>query len=426
MLQLLDIDRFITNNKLKEVKNSKISNLGFDPESLWSVNIFGNPGSRERKNKFAYIQLKATVIHPVVYNMLKTSSESISRILDNKANYRLHNGIYVEDQKSGETGVAFVIKTLPHIDISSICKKEKVEVAQYLEKNKNLILIDKFIVIPAGYRDIDITKRDSVQVSSELNNLYKDVLYINSQLTGDETFDSILINKLQISLIKITDWMQNGLKGKKGVMRGAMLKKRLDYSSRLVLTTNQDIPLGCVGLPWHSALAIYEPLFTNYIYKKNPELLQSIAEYLHKPEVDFNDLLKFIQDVTIHPHIIPDDLKIKLVDAIKLITQDGVVVVKRDPVLSRNSWIAAQPLITEGRVVQLNALDLSPLGGDCDGDALPIIPLFTEEAKAEAKSKMNPRFSKTKWNDTMNNNKIVYNLSLDSAATIYSATKGPL
>ena len=55
---LLDINRFIIENKLKEVKNVKITSKGFDPQSIWSTEIFGQTTARSRKEIFAYIDLK--------------------------------------------------------------------------------------------------------------------------------------------------------------------------------------------------------------------------------------------------------------------------------------------------------------------------------------------------------------------------------
>lgn len=421
-LQLLDIEKIIQKNNYREVKNARLLGKGFDPESLWSVEIFGNLGSRDRKNRFGYIQLNTELIHPVVFNMLKVSSESISKIVDKKANFIVSDKQYIEDV-NGETGLAFLIRTLKDISIIKTCKKEKKDSAAFLEKNKNLILINKFLVIPAGYRDLDITKRDAMQVTSEVNNYYKDVMYINSQLTGEESLDNILIEKLQLALNRVVNWMQSQLKGKKGLMRGSMLKKRMDYSSRLVVSTSQEIPLGHIGIPFHTALAIYEPLFTHYVYKKDPAILEDIKNFLQKPDLDFNTFLKFINDFTVHPQILPEDLKVKLEHIANQIIKGQTILFKRDPVNRRNNWSASTPIITEGRVCVVNALEIQPLEGDFDGDTLEILPLFSKEAQAEAKEKMHPLYSKSKWQDTLNNNTIIYGFIHDALATIYRATK---
>ena len=88
----------------------------------------------------------------------------------------------------------------------------------------------------------------------------------------------------------------------------------------------------------------------------------------------------------------------------------------------RNNWTASTPIITEGRVATVNALEIVPLEGDHDGDTLEILPLFSKEAKQEAKEKMHPLYSKSKWQDTLNNNTIIFSFTLDALATIYRAT----
>ena len=329
-IQLLDINKFIEKYNCGEVNNYRIGNRGtFEIGSLWDERIFGNVGSRDRKNKFGYIQFKSTFIHPVIFNLLKVCSETTSKIIDKKKNYIVSNKEYIEDT-NGETGIAFLIRTLPEIDLTKMAKKEKVDNAVFLEANKSKLLIDKFIVIPAGYRDVDLSKKDAAQMMSEVNNIYKDILYINSQLSGEEYLDAILIDKLQYTLNKLITWLQLQLKGKKGILRGSMLKKRLDFSSRLVCVTDQNIPLGYVGIPWHTALAIYEPLFTYYCYKKNPAVLEAIGKFVQKDNLDFNDFNKFIKDFTVHPQIVPDDLREILQDAAKEVMKDQIVMYKRD------------------------------------------------------------------------------------------------
>lgn len=58
-----------------------------------------------------------------------------------------------------------------------------------------------------------------------------------------------------------------------------------------------------------------------------------------------------------------------------------------------------------------------------DGDTVEILPLFSKEAQNEAKEKMHPLYSKSKWQDTLNNNTIIYGFIHDALATIYRATK---
>lgn len=93
------------------------------------------------------------------------------------------------------------------------------------------------------------------------------------------------------------------------------------------------------------------------------------------------------------------------------------------PITHRNGWSCSHPIITKGQVVQVNSLDIDPLQGDFDGDTLEVLPLFTEEAKAEAKAKMSPLYSKSKWFDTQNNDHAIFNFKHDILATIFRATR---
>ena len=420
---LLDINRFIIENKLKEVKNVKITSKGFDPQSIWSTEIFGQTTARSRKEIFAYIDLKTKIINPNCYNMVKTCSENISRLLDRKFKYKIIDKVLKEDP-SGDNGLGFLVANFDNIDLLKNCKKDKLAAAQYIENNKSIIIIDKFLVIPAGYRDRDINTRNGIEMSSELNNCYRDIIYTCSKLSNIAEIDDILIESIQIAVNKTTKWFQDNMKGKRGILRGSMLKKRMDFSSRLIASTDQNIPIGYIGLPWHTVLALYEPLFTNYVYNKNPTILDDIKVFTQKPDMDFSDFKKFIEDFTALPQIVPDELRYKLEFIASEIIKDAQVLVKRDPCLMRNNWAAFNPIITEGRVAKVNALDIGPMDGDFDGDALCIVPVFTDEAKQEARQKMNVNYSKSKYYDTMNNTQTIYNLSLDSLATIYSATKG--
>ncbi len=57
------------------------------------------------------------------------------------------------------------------------------------------------------------------------------------------------------------------------------------------------------------------------------------------------------------------------------------------------------------------------------GDTIGVYPLFTKKANEEAKEQMNPRVTKSMWISPSNVSGVSYALKLDSAATIYTATK---
>ena len=68
-VNIIDMNRFIAANECQEVTNPVYFDKGRQPtnDGLFSLTIFGRPGSQERKSVFAYIDLKINFLHPLVY-----------------------------------------------------------------------------------------------------------------------------------------------------------------------------------------------------------------------------------------------------------------------------------------------------------------------------------------------------------------------
>lgn len=367
-LQLLNIEKFINENKLLEVKSYRIPFKSYDEDGLWSEVIFGPIGSKTRSERFGYINLKNFFIHPIVFNMLETVSDETSRIIKEKGKYIVENKKYIEDI-NGESGIDFLIRTLPEVKLTTFCHAHKRENAEYIDSNLKYILINKFLVTPAANRDYDIYKNTSGKMEIEaINNIYAKILIFIQQLTGISDLDAILNKKIQLQLIELISHIKKTkMTGKKGLFRGTMLKKSLDYTTRLVLTNDPDIELGKIGLPWHTLIAIFEPFMIYHLFKKdqNLEVVMSLQTYLKVDTLDYNEFSKFIKDLIVNPDIIPQYIKTGLISVLNQFLPDQVVMCKRDPVVQRKSWFSATPVITEGRVAYVNSMDLGPLGGDC-------------------------------------------------------------
>lgn len=366
-LQLLNIERFINENKLLEVKSYRIPFKSYDEDGLWSEVIFGPIGSKTRSERFGYIDLKNTFIHPIVFNMLETVSDETSRIIKEKGRFIVENKKYVEDI-NGESGIDFLIRTLPEIKLATFCHSHKKENAIYIDSNLKHILINKFLVTPAANRDVNIFSGSGKLEVEEINNLYSKLLIFIQQLTGIPEIDGIINKKIQLQLINLVNHIKKiKMTGKKGLFRGTMLKKSLDYTTRLVLTNDPDIELGKIGLPWHTLVAIFEPFVVYHLFKKeqNLEIVMALQNYTKAETFDYNEFSKFVKDLIINPDIIPQNIKSALISVLNQFLPDQVVMCKRDPVVQRKSWFSATPVITEGRVAYVNSMDLGPLGGDC-------------------------------------------------------------
>lgn len=430
-LRLLNIPKYIEKNSLKEVKNANIFGIGknsFDENGLWSEIIFGRIGSKDRKTRFGYIDLGTTLVNPIIYKMMKNASEEIRDILAEKRFFNLTPSGKLKEDDMGHTGLLFLTSIKDKINFEESCKKDKKDVGVFLNKNRDLIFIDKYIIMPAGIRDMSSSKKNVKQFTSEINDLYERLISLNSQLKiqlEDPEMTQIFAIQIQKCLNLIYYWIQNKLEGKQGILRGTMLKKTVDYSARIVATSDPNIPLGFIGLPWHTILTLYEPFFFHYVLKQNETLRNLIKAYLKisNRELSFVDLKGFNLAASKNPDVFDGALKDELMKCANEIVKDKDILVKRDPVTSRSSYCSQSIIaLSSGRGAVVNSYICGPLTLDFDGDTLALIPTFTKEALSEAK-KINPAKSKTVWADLSSKDNQVYSLTLDAMSTIYVMTK---
>jgi len=356
--------------------------------------------------------------------MIKTVSPVISSIVNEKKTYTFNKGKFTPDE-NGETGIGLLIKHFYEIRFMDLAKPDKLEVAKFIDSNKKDLLIDKWIIMPAAIRDIDLT-RPGARTIAEINTFYRSLLYLSGMLSGDESTDSLILGKIQKTLLDIVKWIQGNMKGKQGLFRNNLLKKTIDFSTRLILSSSPDIKLGYIGVPWHVLISIYEPMFTYRIKAAHKDFETAIIEFMKAdPDsaVDARLMTKFVTKVNAHPDQVSTLMQHQIKEIISEFIDNQVVVAKRDPSISRNSWFSAKPIMIDRGVVEVNSLDLGPIGGDSDGDGIQVCPLFTEETKKIATEKMNPRYSKSKWMDTSSNGNIAYGMSLDATSAIFNATQ---
>jgi len=287
-------------------------------------------------------------------------------------------------------------------------------------------------VLPAGIQDLAVSKSSNQTIVNfaELSELYGTLIRHTNTLGSDadtlpEEIKIPIVEQIQKTVLEINTWIKNRLKGKSGLIRGGLLKKVVDYSGRLVITTDNKLPLGTVGLPWQVVLKLHEPFAINYILKRDRNGLASIQHMMKmNSSPDAGDLKRLFKAIIDKPEIVPPDMVDYFVYVAESIVKDKCVLYKRDPVNSRSSWLAANVQTNrEGMSMFLNPLDLDRLGGDHDGDALCVVALFTKDAQNEAKTKMHPKYAPSMWTTVTSANKSPYMITLDAATAIYAATK---
>ncbi len=337
-LKLLDIDEFITKNKLKEVTTVRLyEKVGkTDPNGLFSEEIFGRFGSAERRKTFAYVNLKTKLIHPEAYSIVSGLDTNISKLLQNKGKYSLSATGEVIEDASGNSGIGYLVSIFDKINLDKY-KKNKPENVKFIKENKNKIFIDKFILLPAGIRDLAVSKTSGQTIVnfSDLSEFYgsliRNIKYFAPELPDDIKVP--IMEQIQHTLLDTNNWIKSRMKGKSGLIRGGLLRKTTDYSARLVITTDHTLKLGTVGLPWQVVLKLYEPFAINYILKKDSSALGIIQQFL-KSEVppDVNDLKRLFASLISKPNIVSEQLKQYFIHVAEEIVDGKVVIYKRDPV----------------------------------------------------------------------------------------------
>jgi len=434
-LNLMDVEHFVQRKKIKPVTSSKYhtgsSRNELDKNGLFSEEIFGRLGSRERKTNYGYVDLKLEFIHPEAYRILTSINTDLTKLILGKQNYIFDNNNNLVQDENGNSGIFYFIQNIDNINWDEI-KTEKPKHVQFIKNNRDKILINKLILLPAGYRDIQITNTGKQFIQyGEINKTYSTIINQTSMLSSNpELFDEDLVGSLfksiQRNLITVNLWLKSKMKGKYGMIRGGMLKKSVDYSARLVIVPDNKLDMGYMGLPWQVCMKLFEPFFIHYTLKKDRDnmLKAVIQKFLGLEEdIDINDIKKFVKKVNEIPRDI-DNMTVNILkETMEKVTEGKVVIYKRDPVENRDSYISNYIKVDDtGFVAKLNSYDLCKNGGDFDGDTVAVFSLLTDESQEQAKQKMNVLHSKGAWRLGGNYDKSAFELTQDAAIAIYTAT----
>ncbi len=220
--------------------------------------------------------------------------------------------------------------------------------------------------------------------TSDLNDLYRRVINRNNRLKRlmELNAPEIIIRNekrmLQESVDALFDNGRRGktftgpnkrplrslsdmLKGKQGRFRQNLLGKRVDYSGRSVIVVGPELKLHQCGLPKVMALELFKP----FIYNKLSEYgyvttIKSAKKMVEKQRQEVWDILEEV--VKEHP-----------------------VMLNRAPTLHRLGIQAFEPVLIEGRAIQLHPLVCAAFNADFDGDQMAVHVPLSIEAQIEAR-----------------------------------------
>lgn len=247
--ELLDVDKFIKVNNLKEVYDPVFFNGPTPSEhGLLSNEIFGITKS-ERAGIYAYIDLGGYFLHPLAYKTLKKLNSKIENIVHGIDTYSItETGEIIQDD-NGNTGIDWLKKNFSKIKFTKNDSRSRNLKIDFINMESDKIWINKYIVIPAYYRDVD-TKQASIGVG-EINKLYSSLIIASKSLKETANYGLTLSNatkgRIQNTLVQIFDWFGQGttingqktsgnLPGKTGLIKRGALYKTVDYSVRLVMS----------------------------------------------------------------------------------------------------------------------------------------------------------------------------------------------
>jgi len=220
--------------------------------------------------------------------------------------------------------------------------------------------------------------------TSDLNDLYRRVINRNNRLKRllDLKAPEIIVRNEKRMLQEAVDaLLDNGrrgkvmtgpnkrplksladmIKGKQGRFRQNMLGKRVDYSGRSVIVVGPELKLHQCGLPKKMALELFKPFIYNKLEGRGYATTIKAAKKMvdqERPEVW---------------------------DILEEVIREHPVMLNRAPTLHRLGIQAFEPVLTEGKAIQLHPLVCVPYNADFDGDQMAVhVPLFTE-AQMEAR-----------------------------------------
>ena len=239
------------------------------------------------------------------------------------------------------------------------------------------MILDVVPVIPPDLRPM-VQLDGGRFATSDLNDLYRRVINRNNRLKRllDLGAPEIIVNNEKRMLQEAVDSLfDNGrrgrpvtgpgnrplkslsdmLKGKQGRFRQNLLGKRVDYSGRSVIVVGPYLKLHQCGLPKKMALELFKPFIYSELEKRgHASTIKSAKKMVEREELVVWDILA---------------------DVVK----EYPVLLNRAPTLHRLGIQAFEPLLVEGKAIQLHPLVCSAYNADFDGDQMAVhIPLSVE------------------------------------------------
>jgi len=263
---------------------------------------------------------------------------------------------------------------------------KRLKVVKPFQEGKNdpqQMVLDAVPVIPPDLRPM-VQLDGGRFATSDLNDLYRRVINRNNRLKRlmDLGAPEIIVNNEKRMLQEAVDALfDNGrrgravtgpgnrplkslsdmLKGKQGRFRQNLLGKRVDYSGRSVIVVGPQLRLHQCGLPKIMALELFKP-------------------FVMKRLVD----LDMAQNIKAAKRMV-ERRRPQVWDVLGEVIQEHPVLLNRAPTLHRLGIQAFEPVLVEGKAIQIHPLVCEAFNADFDGDQMAVHLPLSAEAQAEAR-----------------------------------------
>ncbi len=311
---------------------------------------------------------------------------------------------YGEDSFTAAIGAEAIRELLTGLDLEKIAADLRVEIAESTSElkpkklAKRLKLIEAFIesgnkpewmiltvvpVIPPELRPL-VPLDGGRFATSDLNDLYRRVINRNNRLKRLMELrapDIIIRNEKRMLQEAVDALFDNGrrgrvitgankrplksladmLKGKQGRFRQNLLGKRVDYSGRSVIVSGPSLKLHQCGLPKLMALELFKPFIMAQLVER-----------------------KAVQNIKAAKKMV-ESMVPEVWDVLEEVIEEHPVLLNRAPTLHRLGIQAFEPILVEGKAIQVHPLVCSAFNADFDGDQMAVHVPLSAEAQAEAR-----------------------------------------
>ena len=251
------------------------------------------------------------------------------------------------------------------------------------ENEPEWMIMDVVPVLPPDLRPL-VPLDGGRFATSDLNDLYRRVINRNNRLKRLQELnapDIIIRNEKRMLQEAVDVLFDNGrrgktitgaskrplkslsdmLKGKQGRFRQNLLGKRVDYSGRTVIVIGPNLRLHQCGLPKKMALELFKPFIYNKLEEKGYVTTIKAAKKMVERETP------------------------EVWDTLDEVVREFPVMLNRAPTLHRLGIQAFEPILIEGKAIQLHPLVCTAFNADFDGDQMAVHVPLSIEAQVEAR-----------------------------------------